>query len=127
VAGATAASGLRQASDLATQDTEQEATWRERALNAEDALKAAHAEILVQRARIGELMGQIRDMQAEWTEETIQRTTTENTTLKQRVRQLTTDNRTLDERLKAARSNMRFQDRRLADLEAQIADPAPGT
>ena len=55
---------------------------------------------------------------------TIQRITTENTTLKQRVRQLTTDNRTLDERLKAARSNMRFQDRRLADLEAQIAGPS---
>ena len=67
-------------------------------------------------------MGQVRDLQAEWTEEAIQRITTENTTLKQRVRQLTTDNRTLDERLKAARSNLRFQDRRLADLEARIAD-----
>ena len=101
-----------------------EATWRERALNAEDALKAAHAEILAQRTRIGELLGQIRDLEAEWTEEAIQRITTENTTLKQRVRQLTTDNRTLDERLKAARSNLRFQDRRVADLEAQL--PLPG-
>jgi predicted RNase H-like nuclease (RuvC/YqgF family) len=72
-------------------------------------------------------MGQVRDLEAEWTAEAIQRITTENTTLKQRVRHLTTDNRTLDERLKAARSNMRFQDRRLADLEAQIADPAPST
>ncbi|MFF3123801.1 hypothetical protein ACFVRD_15925 [Streptomyces sp. NPDC057908] len=62
-------------------------------------------------------------MQAEWTEEAIQRITTENTTLKQRVRQLTADNRTLDERLKAARSNIRFQDRRVADLEAQLLDP----
>jgi chromosome segregation ATPase len=124
VAGATAASDLRRASDLATQDTEQEAAWRERALNAEDALKAAHAEVLQQRTRIGELMGQVRDLEAEWTEEAIQRITTENTTLKQRVRQLTADNRTLDERLKAARSNMRFQDRRLADLEAQLAEPA---
>ena len=78
-----------------------------------------------QRTRIGELLGQVRDLEAEWTEEAIQRITTENTTLKQRVRQLTTDNRTLDERLKAARSNMRFQDRRLADLEAQLADPSP--
>ncbi|WBO68857.1 hypothetical protein [Streptomyces camelliae] len=60
-------------------------------------------------------------MQAEWTEETIQRITTENTTLKQWVRQLTADNHTLDERLKAARSNLRFHDRRVADLEAQIA------
>jgi hypothetical protein len=83
VAGAAAASGLCQAGDLATQDTAQEATWRERALNAEDALKAAHAEILAQRTRIGELMGQIRDLQAEWTEVSIQRTITENTTLKQ--------------------------------------------
>ncbi|MFD0168796.1 hypothetical protein ACFVJH_32330 [Streptomyces decoyicus] len=83
-----------------------------------------HAEILAQRTRIGELLGQIRDLQAEWTEEAIERITTENTTLKQRVRQLAADNRTLDERLKASRSNLRFQDRRVADLEARIADPA---
>jgi hypothetical protein len=101
VADAAAASGLRQAAGLAAQDTAQEATWRERALNAEGALKAARAEILQQRNRIGELMGQVRDLEAEWTEEAIQRITTENTTLKQRVRHLTTDNRTLDERLKA--------------------------
>ena len=62
-------------------------------------------------------------MAAEWTEETIQRISTENTTLKQRDRQLTADNRTLDERRKAARSNLRFQDRRIADLEAGLADP----
>ena len=107
--------------------TQREATWRERALNAEDALKAANAEILAQRDRIGELLGRIRDLEAEWTQDAIQRITTENTTLKQRVRQLTTDNRTLDERLKAARSNLRFQDRRIADLEAQLADPAAMT
>ncbi len=127
IADATAQNSAQRTRDLAARDVEQETTWRERALNAEDALKATHAEILHQRTRIGELMGQIRDLQAEWTEETIQRITTENTTLKQRVRQLTTDNRTLDERLKAARSNMRFQDRRIADLEAQLADPTPRT
>ena len=127
VAGATAQYGTRRAQDLAAQDAEQEASWRERALNAEDALKAAHTEIIAQRTSIGDLLGQVRDLEAEWTKETIQRITTENTTLKQRVRQLTTDNRTLDERLKAARSNMRFQDRRLADLEAQLADPSAAT
>ncbi len=127
VADAAAASGLRQPADLTAQGTEQEATWRQRALNAEDALKAAHAEILQQRTRLGELLGQVRDLQAEWTEGSIQRITTENTTLKQRVRQLTTDNRILDEQLKAARSNMRFQDRRLASLEAQLTSPpSPG-
>ncbi|MGW4103372.1 DUF6262 family protein [Streptomyces sp. NPDC004976] len=127
VASAMAESGDRRAQLLADQDDERETTWRERALNAEEGLKTAQAEILTQRTRIGELLGQIRDLEAEWTEEAIQRITTENTTLKQRVRQLTTDNRTLDERLKAARSNLRFQDRRVADLEARLTDPAPGT
>ena len=126
VAAAMAQVGERRSRTLAEQDDEREVTWRERALNAEEALKAAHAEILSQRTRIGELLGQIRDLEAEWTQEAVQRITTENTTLKQRVRQLTSDNRTLDERLKAARSNLRFQDRRVADLEARIADPTQG-
>lgn len=125
IAMAMAEAGDRRSRLLVEQDEEREATWRERALNAEDALKAAQGEILAQRTRIGELLGQIRDLQAEWTEEAIQRITTENTTLKQRVRQLTTDNRTLDERLKAARSNLRFQDRRVADLEARLTGPEP--
>jgi chromosome segregation ATPase len=127
VAAAMTDSGERRSQTLAAADDEREATWRERALNAEDALKATHTEILTQRCRIGDLLGQIRDLQAEWTQEAIQRITTENTTLKQRVRQLTADNHTLDERLKAARSNLRFQDRRVADLEARIADPGPAT
>lgn len=123
VSAAVAEADERREQALADQVDQHEATWRERALNAEDALKAANTEILNQRNRLGELLGQIRDLEAEWTQEAIQRITTENTTLKQRVRQLTSDNRTLDERLKAARSNLRFQDRRVADLEAQLADP----
>jgi chromosome segregation ATPase len=106
------------------QDDAGEASWRERALNAEHALKTANHEIITQRTRIGELLGRIRDLEAEWTQDAIQHVTTENTTLKQRLRQLTTDNRTLDERLNAARSNLRFQDRRIADLEARLADPS---
>ena len=112
---------------LADTDDSREATWRERALSAEDALKAAHAEILAQRARIGERLGRIRDLEAEWTQDAVERIITENATLKQRVRQLTTDNRTLDERLTAARSNRRFQDRRIADLEARLTEPANPT
>ena len=123
LADAMADAGDRKVHDLAERDARQEGTWRERALNAEVALKAAHAEIIQQRERIGELLGQIRDLEAEWTQDAIRRITTENTTLKQRVRQLTADNRTLDERLKAARSNLRFQDRRIADLEARLLGP----
>ncbi|MEC4019800.1 DUF6262 family protein [Streptomyces sp. H27-D2] len=122
VAAAMAEAGERRTQILAEEDEKREATWRERALNAEEALKVAHVEILAQRIRIGELLGQIRDLETEWTEGAAQRIATENSTLKQRVRQLTADNRTLDERLKAARANLRFQDRRVADLEARIAD-----
>ncbi len=105
--------------------TQQEANWRERALNAEDALKAAHAEIRTQRTRIGQLLGQIRDSERELTEEATQRITTENTTLRQSVRELTNGNRTLGEQLQAARSNVRFADRRIAQLEAQLIEHAP--
>jgi chromosome segregation ATPase len=123
IAAAIQESGQRRTQILADTDEQREATWRERALNAEDALKAAHAEILAHRAQIGELLGRVRDLEAEWTQDAIQRITSENTTLKQRVRQLTADNRALEERLQAARSNLRHTDRRVADLEAQIADP----
>mgnify|MGYP000937822273 CR=1 FL=1 len=127
VATVMAQAGERRIRMLAEQDDEREASWRERALNAEDALKTARTEILAQRTRIGELFGEIRDLEAEWTEEAIQRITAENTTLKQQFRQLTADHRTLDARLKAARSNLRFQDRRVAELEAQIAGSAQPT
>ena len=127
VAEAIRESGDQRSRLVVETDDPREASWRERAFNAEDALKTAHAEILAQRSRMGELLGRIRDLEAEWTQDDVQRITTENTTLKQRVRQLTTDNRTLDERLKAARSNLRFQDRRIADLEAQLTESATHT
>ena len=120
-AAGTAQTAQRQR-DQARQDSQAEASWRERALNAEDALKAAHAEIRAQRDRIGQLLGQLRDAERDLPQDAVQRITTENTTLKQRVRQLTADNRALAERLEAARSNNRFADRRIAQLEAQLTD-----
>ncbi|MGH3800407.1 MAG: DUF6262 family protein [Pseudonocardiaceae bacterium] len=107
-------------------DDQQEASWRERALNAEEALKTAHTEIRVQRDRMATLMGTIRDLEQDQPSDSAERTTTENTTLKHRVQQLTQENRVLEERLQAARSNLRFQDRRLADLEARLLEQ-PGT
>ncbi|MGH3813676.1 MAG: DUF6262 family protein [Pseudonocardiaceae bacterium] len=107
-------------------DNQQEASWRERALNAEDALKTAHTEIRVQRDRIATLMGQIRDLEQDRPSDSAERITAENTTLTHRVQQLTQENRVLEERLQAARSNLRFQDRRLADLEARLLEQ-PGT
>ena len=103
-----------------------EASWRERALNCEDALKAAHAEILRQRDQVAELLGQVRDLQTGWTEEDRVRLITENLELKRKVRDLETERRNVTERLSAARDNNRFADRRRAELEARILELQQG-
>jgi hypothetical protein len=102
------------------------AAWRERALNAEDALIAANREIRLQRQRIADLMGQLRDLEHTWSHDGLQKLVTENTTLKQRIRQLTEDNQIITDKLAAARSNARFLDRRIADLELQLLEPTEG-
>lgn len=102
-----------------------EASWRERALNAEAELTRSQQEILTQRQRIGELMGQIRDFDQMVPGESVQALTTENTTLKRRVQQLTGEHRTLQERLEGTRSNLRFAEKRIAALEADLLDARP--
>jgi len=99
-----------------------EATWRERALNAEHQLKRAHDEIALQRARIGELLGRIRDLENDLPADGVQQLLTETHTLKARVRQLSEDNSRLEERLAGSRDNNRFLDKRIADLEAELAN-----
>lgn len=99
-----------------------EATWRERALNAEAELGRAQKEILTQRRRIGELMGRLRDFDQMVPGESVQTLVTENTSLKYRVQQLTREHRLLQERLEGTRSNLRFADKRIADLEAQLLE-----
>jgi chromosome segregation ATPase len=125
---ATRRASGRRIQDRQDELAELEAAWRERALNAEDALKATQDEVLNQRAQIAELLGQIRDLQTEWSEDDIVRITTENSTLKKRVRELEQENRRVIDRLAAARDNVRFADKRIADLEAHLLEggqPSP--
>jgi hypothetical protein len=103
-----------------------EASWRERALNSEDALKATHAEILCQREQIAELLGQIRDLNTGWTEDDRIRMTTENLALERTARDQATEIRSLTDKPAAARENNRFAGRRIADLEARVAEPLLG-
>jgi hypothetical protein len=70
---ATTAAGEHRRLGHADHDAQIEASWQQRALNAEAALKAAYVEIGTQRDRIGILLGQIRDFEAEYTEDTVQR------------------------------------------------------
>lgn len=104
-----------------------EASWRERALNAEDALRQAVAEIQAQRRHIGELMGRIRDLELDLPADAVQRLVTENTTLKQQLRTLAADHHTLTNRLAAARDNNRSQDRKIAELQALLLEQQPPT
>lgn len=53
--------------EQADRDTQAHASLRERALNAEDALKTAYTEIHTQRTRIAELLGQLRDTEQDST------------------------------------------------------------
>lgn len=99
-----------------------EASWRERALNAESELTRTQKEVFTLRQRIGELMGQVRDFDQKVPAEEAQHLKTENATLRNRVRQLGQEYRTLQERLEGARSNNRFADKRIADLEAQLVE-----
>jgi len=62
-------------------DAQAEASWQQRALNAEQALNTAHAEIRARRARIGELLGQLRDTQRVHDIDAVQRVTAENAAL----------------------------------------------
>jgi Family of unknown function (DUF6262) len=97
-----------------------EATWRERALNAEAELTRTQKEVLTQRQRIAALMGQIRDFDQMVPGESVQRLVTQNTSLKTTIRQLTAEHRELQERLEGARSNNRFLNKRVADLETHL-------
>lgn len=104
------------------QHDQTEATWRERALNAEAELTRAQKEVLYQRQRVGWLMGQTRDFDQMVPGEPRRSLTAENTTLKHRVQQLTREHRTLHERLEGARSGLSFSAKRIATLEAELIE-----
>ena len=122
IAQASTRSGVGREQDREDADARLTASWRERALNAEDGLKTALGEVRTQRDRIGELLGRIRDLEQDLPKDAVQRVMTENTALKRQIQQLTGERRGLEDRLKGARENNRFLDKRVAELEAQLAE-----
>ncbi|MGQ4619864.1 DUF6262 family protein [Nocardia sp. R7R-8] len=127
VTTASTAASDQQLRDQAAHRAHLEASWRERALNAENALTRARQEITNQRATIAELLGQIRDLENALPKEAAQHLVTENTTLKQGLHQLTQERQRLREQLHSARENNRFLDKRIADLEAQLVSDLTDT
>ncbi|GAA3819083.1 hypothetical protein GCM10022403_060620 [Streptomyces coacervatus] len=122
IQNATAASRTRHNRQAQEEHERIEASWRERALNAETELTRAQKEIFADRQQIGELMGRLRDFDQMVPGESVQQLVTENTSLKRRLQQVTQEHRSLQERLEGARSNLRFADKRIADLEAQLLE-----
>jgi hypothetical protein len=112
--------------DRAEKASHAEATWRERALNAEEIIKTANLEVRTQRAQIATLLGRIRDLESILPADAVQRIVSENHSLKLKIRQQTQENKTLEDRLKAARDNNRFLDKRIADLEAELLQEREG-
>lgn len=97
-----------------------EATWRERALNAEARVRETHQEISRQRSVIADLMGKVREFEdADCPAEILLRVNQENADLRQHVLRLEAESRSLQQKLAAARENARFIDRKLADFEAE--------
>src|SRR5690606_31783858 len=91
-------------------------------LNAESHVRQLVDEVSQQRTRIGELIGQVRDLQADLPVDGVQRLREESRALRQDNAQLVRDNRRLSERLTASRDNNRFLDKRSADIEAEILE-----
>ncbi|MFJ3037133.1 MULTISPECIES: hypothetical protein [Streptomyces] len=75
---------------------------------------------------MGQLLGQIRHLEACWSDESVTHLVEQNAQFQQRVQQLSQDLRQVEERLQAARTNNRFQDRRIAQLEAQLLEHSSG-
>ncbi|WDO04860.1 DUF6262 family protein [Streptomyces murinus] len=68
-----------------------------------------NAEVVNQRERIAELLGQIAALQGEWTDADVVRITIANVTLQREVRALTVERGRLTERLSAAQDNARVR------------------
>ncbi|WP_093802953.1 hypothetical protein [Streptomyces sp. Wb2n-11] len=77
---------------------------------------------MAQREQIADLLGQIRDLQTEWSQGDITRIITDNGALKKPVRELSAQSESLTSKLAAARENVCFADKRIADLEVQLTE-----
>jgi chromosome segregation ATPase len=95
----------------------EEASWRERALNAEDEIRNLRRELASQRHLVGDLLGQLREPDGTWIEHDRNRLRQENEHLLSERNQLLRERNELQRRLDGARANVsRLQDRRVQEL-----------
>jgi signal transduction histidine kinase len=100
-----------------TVTAQEEASWRERALHAEDYARQLRKEVALQRRLVSDLTGQLREPDGTWIERDRDRLRLTNEALLAERNQLVRERHELRRKLEAARSNVsRLLDRRVTEL-----------
>lgn len=108
-----------------TLTAQQEASWRERALNAEDEVRRLRQEVATQRRLVGDLMGRLREPDGTWVEQERDRLRGQNELLLSERNQRVRERDDLRRRLDGARAQVsHLNERRVAELFP--GGPGPG-
>jgi hypothetical protein len=117
IAAAQARTDARAEDRIEGRTAQQEASWRERALNAEAEIRNLRREISTQRQLVGDLLGQLREPDGTWIEEDRNRLRQENEHLLSERNQLLRERNEFQRRLDGARANIsRIHERRVQEL-----------
>lgn len=106
ITAAQARTHTRAAGQLQTATAQQEASWRERALNAEDQIRDLNRELAQQRQLAADLFGQLRDPDGTWLAHDRAGLREENQRLLHERNQLLATQRELQRKLDGARANL---------------------
>jgi hypothetical protein len=100
-----------------TMTAQQEASWHDRALNAEERLRVQARELITQRQLVADLLGQLREPGGTWLEDDRNRLREDNERLLTERNQLQRDHDDLQRKLAAARANVaRLTEHRVHEL-----------
>jgi hypothetical protein len=117
IADAQARSQAQAEHGIETRTVQEEASWRERALNAEDEIRNLRRELATQRQLVGDLLGQLREPDGTWIEQDRNRLRRESEHLLSERNQLLRERNELQRRLDGARANLsRLNERRVQEL-----------
>jgi small-conductance mechanosensitive channel len=126
ISSAQARSRTRQAGRVQAVTAQQEASWRERALNAEDQIRSLGHELGKHRQLVADLIGQLRDPDGTWLEHDRDRLREENERLLTQRSQLLAEHGEHHRKLAGARANVsRLTSTRVKELFP--AGPGPDT
>jgi hypothetical protein len=117
VAAAQARTQAKAVGRIEKRTAQVEASWRERALNAEDEIGNLRRELATQRNLVSDLLGQLREPDGTWIEHDRNRLRHENEHLLSERNQLLSERNELQRRLDGARANIsRLHERRVQEL-----------